>query len=274
MRWWFPETWVLGYPKSSILMGLSRINRPFWGTPPDYGNPQMSDTLWHIGPEDCWLLNDSSVMCGPQSAKLARLVLQRRVSWEVTNCPLLPEKMFLYASRKQASVRKILEEELKKLLQTECSGFIQSKFILRSMTVHSIFDIFGQRLTPKYTKSCWISVWSISALARWPSLRPTPVAPTPAPCLTQEDFSKYTQYRFLTGDFPWFSICLALPELGSGLGLRAAVPSSGYGGPSGLPGGFPNLPGGPGGLPPGMANNPMMQQVAGAGEETLENSQV
>lgn len=48
-----------------------------------------------------------------------------------------------------------------------------------------------------------------------------------------------------------------------------SVPDPGPAG--GLPGGFPNLPGG---LPAGMANNPMMQQVAGAVEETLKHGKL
>ena len=32
-----------GTPKSSILMGYSLINHPFWGNPHDYGNPHMTN---------------------------------------------------------------------------------------------------------------------------------------------------------------------------------------------------------------------------------------
>jgi hypothetical protein len=97
------------------------------------------------------------------------------------------------------------------------------------------------------------------------------------------------------GFFRWLGVARrSVANLLGFVFLRAAAPvaSSGYGGrrnlrenealphgltvpdpgpAGGLPGGFPNLPGG---LPAGMANNPMMQQVAGAVEETLKHGKL
>ena len=43
-----------GTPKSSILIGFSLVNQPFWGTP-IYGNPQMRHRItWIV--DSCWTL--------------------------------------------------------------------------------------------------------------------------------------------------------------------------------------------------------------------------
>ena len=40
-KWGFPEMWLpLNHPKSSISIGFSLKNQPFWGYLHDYGNPQ------------------------------------------------------------------------------------------------------------------------------------------------------------------------------------------------------------------------------------------
>ena len=46
-------------PKSSILMGFSLINHPFWGTP-IYGNPILIGKPWNI---------DGRLLCPPKITK-------------------------------------------------------------------------------------------------------------------------------------------------------------------------------------------------------------
>ena len=45
-----------GTPKSSILIGFSIINHPFWGTP-IFGTPHMTDYIYYMS-QMRWIIDD------------------------------------------------------------------------------------------------------------------------------------------------------------------------------------------------------------------------
>ena len=126
-----------------------------------HGNPGPWDEwyIWHMVLEDCWLLNDSSAMSGPQVVQSAKTecFLQRQESWEVTNCPFsVPcfqkRCSFLRPGNRHPSERSWTTSS-RSCCKLSGSALLKTCIEAWPFTACSIYvDIFGQRWTPKSIK--------------------------------------------------------------------------------------------------------------------------